>query len=95
MYANPSTSFDQPFGSPTPSEILCTTTTQQIDSTQNALPSTSNASSMECNEADEFGKFVAQSLKKLPAEIQRRQLEIEIETAILDAKKAAFSRMNP
>lgn len=44
----------------------------------------------ERNDAERFGLFVAQSLSKLPTEIQRRKLEIQIETAILNAKKAAF-----
>lgn len=44
----------------------------------------------ERSDAERFGLFVAQSLAKLPTDIQRRQLEIEIETAILNAKKAAF-----
>lgn len=44
----------------------------------------------ERKDADDFGRFVAQSLAKLPDERQRRKLEIEIEVAILNAKKAAF-----
>lgn len=44
----------------------------------------------ERKDADEFGRFVAQSLAKLPTEIQRRKLEIEIEAAILNAKRAAY-----
>lgn len=45
---------------------------------------------LERSDAERFGLFVAQSLSKLPTEIQRRKLEIQIETAILNAKKAAF-----
>lgn len=48
------------------------------------------ANPFERNDAERFGLFVAQSLEKLPTEIQRRKLEIQIETAILNAKKAAF-----
>lgn len=44
----------------------------------------------ERSDAERFGLFVAQSLSKLPTEIQRRKLEIQIETAILNAKRAAF-----
>lgn len=44
----------------------------------------------ERNDAEEFGRYVAQSLVKLPTSMDRRQLEIQIETAILNAKKNAF-----
>lgn len=42
------------------------------------------------SDAERFGLFVAQSLTSLPNEILRRKLEIDIETVILNAKKAAF-----
>lgn len=50
----------------------------------------SEADHLERSDAERFGSFVAQSLAKLPTKIQRRQLEIQIEIAILKAKQAAF-----
>lgn len=48
------------------------------------------ADQMERNDCERFGLFVAQSLAQLPTKIQRRQLEIEIESVILKAKRRAF-----
>lgn len=77
---------------PTTSGMYCGSRgrdTPMIDSVSTALlmPPSNN---FERSDAERFGLFVAQSLSKLPTDIQRRKLEIQIETAILNAKKAAF-----